>query len=49
MDAKKTTQSSYTYQAVYRYLLDWIEAAPSDVEQRLPSLRAPCFCGLARA
>ncbi|BBH46062.1 hypothetical protein KU43P_25390 [Pseudomonas sp. KU43P] len=39
MDAKKTSKSSYTYQAVYRYLLDWIEAAPSDVEQRLPSLR----------
>jgi len=39
MDAKKTRKSSYTYQAVYRYLLDWIEAAPSDVEQRLPSLR----------
>ncbi|WP_202984658.1 GntR family transcriptional regulator, partial [Klebsiella pneumoniae] len=30
---------SYTYQAVYRYLLDRIEAAPCDVEQRLPSLR----------
>ncbi len=39
MDAKKDNKSSYTYQAVYRYLLDWIEAAPSDVERRLPSLR----------
>jgi len=39
MDAKKTRKPTYTYQAVYRYLLDWIEAAPSDVEQRLPSLR----------
>ncbi|MFZ5936910.1 PLP-dependent aminotransferase family protein [Pseudomonas sp. HS6-2] len=39
MDAKKTNKSGYTYQAVYRYLLDLIEAAPSDIEQRLPSLR----------
>lgn len=39
MEADNNTKSHYTYQAVYRYLLDWIEASPSDVEQRLPSLR----------
>lgn len=39
MDNSQIDKPSYTYQAVYRYLLDRIEAAPCDVEQRLPSLR----------
>ncbi|CAM4022709.1 putative HTH-type transcriptional regulator YdcR [Pseudomonas reidholzensis] len=39
MDATTNNKPGYTYQAVYRYLLDRIEAAPGDVEQRLPSLR----------
>ena len=39
MDTRPNNKPQYTYQAVYRYLLDRIEAAPCDVEQRLPSLR----------
>lgn len=39
MENSQIDKPSYTYQAVYRYLLDRIEAAPCDVEQRLPSLR----------
>jgi DNA-binding transcriptional MocR family regulator len=39
MDAKNPQKPTYTYQAVYRYLLERIEAAPCDAEQRLPSLR----------
>lgn len=39
MNANKTNKSNFAYQAVYTYLLNWIEALPSDVEQRLPSLR----------
>lgn len=32
-------QPSFAYQAVYRYLSQWIDNAASDQEQRLPSLR----------
>ncbi|WP_264309468.1 PLP-dependent aminotransferase family protein [Pseudomonas putida] len=39
MDTRKTDKPGFTYQAVYRYLLGCIEAAPSNVEQRMPSLR----------
>ncbi|MFP3405632.1 PLP-dependent aminotransferase family protein [Pseudomonas sp. SIMBA_065] len=39
MDTRHSDKPGFTYQAVYRYLLDWIEAAPCDVEQRMPSLR----------
>ncbi|MGB8974334.1 MAG: aminotransferase class I/II-fold pyridoxal phosphate-dependent enzyme, partial [Pseudomonas capeferrum] len=39
MDTRNRDKPGFTYQAVYRYLLDWIEAAPCDVEQRMPSLR----------
>ncbi|NIF24992.1 PLP-dependent aminotransferase family protein [Pantoea sp. Tr-811] len=39
MDTRNVVKPRYTYQAVYRYLLDSIEAAPRDTEQRLPSLR----------
>lgn len=39
MDTRPDSKPEYTYQAVYRYLLERIEAAPGDVEQRLPSLR----------
>ncbi|QXI26191.1 PLP-dependent aminotransferase family protein [Pseudomonas vanderleydeniana] len=38
-DTADKTRPNYTYQAVYRYLLDWIGALPPDVEHRLPSLR----------
>lgn len=39
MENSQIDKPNFTYQAVYRYLLDRIEAAPADVEQRLPSLR----------
>ncbi|MBM9484771.1 PLP-dependent aminotransferase family protein [Pseudomonas sp. ICBG1301] len=36
---EKTQHSSFAYQAVYRYLVELIEAAPVHTEQKLPSLR----------
>lgn len=39
MENRPNSNPEYTYQAVYRYLLERIEAAPCNVEQRLPSLR----------
>ncbi|MGR3886358.1 aminotransferase-like domain-containing protein [Pseudomonas sp. 1152_12] len=35
----KTKHSAFAYQAVYRYLVELIEAGPVDVERKLPSLR----------
>ncbi|NVZ23715.1 aminotransferase-like domain-containing protein [Pseudomonas costantinii] len=35
----KTKNPSFAYQAVYRYLVELLEASPSEREQKLPSLR----------
>ncbi|PMX28790.1 MULTISPECIES: PLP-dependent aminotransferase family protein [unclassified Pseudomonas] len=35
----KPKDASFAYQSVYRYLVEWIEASPSQGERKLPSLR----------
>ncbi|ONH51443.1 DNA-binding transcriptional regulator, MocR family, contains an aminotransferase domain [Pseudomonas cedrina] len=35
----KPKDTAFAYQAVYRYLVEWIEASPAQGDRRLPSLR----------